>query len=235
MTGSSSTWYATSARLRTSRSSAARFWTLEVLKELLGGVDDRVGLLSLEAGAIVDLAPRHGDRVHAGGLCRTDVERRVADVGRLTRVGVHPARRKKQRLRVRLVPLGLVAADNRLEKMSERHAREGELDRRAPLRGHDPEPPPLLVQADEYILHAGACLELAVQRLVVRAIDAHELVDAVGSEHRKLRLKPRAADRLHQLGVLVIAPAHLAGGVTHRGQDDRARVADGAVALGSEH
>src|SRR2546421_11986249 len=97
MTGSSSTWYATSARLRTSRSSAARSWTLEVLKELLGGVDDRVGLLSLEAGAIVGLAPPHRDRVHAGGPRPAKVGRRGAAGGPLPPGRRHPARPPKQR------------------------------------------------------------------------------------------------------------------------------------------
>src|ERR1700693_2731588 len=175
MTGSSSTWYATSARLKTSRDSAARSSTLDVLKQFLGGVDDRVRLFSLETRAIVDLPPRHCDRMHARGPRRTDVERRVADVCGLTRARVHPPRREQQRLGIRLVPLGLVTADDRLEQVPERNAGERELDRGAPLRSYDPEPPAFLVQADKHVLHASAGLQLAVKRLVVRAIDAHEL------------------------------------------------------------
>src|SRR5438270_607090 len=78
---------------------------------------------------------------------------------------------------------------------------------------------------------SSAARSWTLELLIVRTVDAHELVDAVGSEHRKLRLEPRAADRLHQLGVLVLAAEHLAGGVTHRGEDDRARVDDGAVEI----
>ena len=72
-------------------------------------------------------------------------------------------------------------------------------------------------------------LERVVQRLVVRAVDADELVDAVGVEGAQLRLEPRAADRLHQLVVGVLAAEHLARRVTHRREDDRAGVDDGAV------
>src|SRR5581483_7922365 len=121
MIGSSSTWYAMSARLRTSRSSAARAATVVVLeeaKELLGVVDDRVGLLRLEAHAIVDPAPRHGDREHPGGLRRPDVEGRVADVGGCGRVRSKPLGTEKERLGIRLVPLGLVAADDCLEEVA---------------------------------------------------------------------------------------------------------------------
>ena len=43
------------------------------------------------------------------------------------------------------------------------------------------------------------------------------------------RLEAGAAHRLHQLLVRVFAAEHLAGRVPHRGEDDRAGVADGAV------
>jgi len=59
----------------------------------------------------------------------------------------------------------------------------------------------------------------------------HQLVDAIGSEDLHLRLEPRASDRLHQLRVLVLAAEHLAGRVTHRGEDDRARVDDRTVEI----
>src|SRR5947208_3665533 len=130
MIGSSSTWYATSARLRISRSSAARAAAvvlLEDAKELLGLVDDRVGLLRLKARPLVDPAPRHCDGEHPRRLRGPDVERRVPDVGRSGRVGAEALRREQERLRVGLVPLGLVAADDRLEQVAERHAVEREL------------------------------------------------------------------------------------------------------------
>src|SRR5919201_7022746 len=103
MSGSSSTWYATSARLRSSRSSRTRASTLEVAKQLLGSVDDRVRPLRLEPRAVVDPPPGDGDRVHAGGLCRTHIERRVAHVGGILRARVEALEREQQRLRLRLV------------------------------------------------------------------------------------------------------------------------------------
>src|SRR6185312_5115063 len=93
MIGSSSTWYAIRARLRTSRSSAARAVAVVVLeeaKELLGAVDDRVGLFRLEPSPVVDPAPGHGDGEHPRGFRCPDVERRVADVGGLGGVGSEP-------------------------------------------------------------------------------------------------------------------------------------------------
>src|SRR5436853_6997126 len=113
MIGSSSTWYAMRARLRTSRSSRARAAAVVVLedaKELLGAVDDRVGLFRLESRGVVDPAPRHRDGEHACRLRRPDVEGRVADVGGVGGVGSEPLGPEEQRLRVGLVPLGLVAA-----------------------------------------------------------------------------------------------------------------------------
>src|SRR5881227_3292766 len=101
MIGSSSTWYAMSARLRMSRSSAARAAAvvlLEDAKELLGGVDDRVRLLGLEPRAVVDPAPRHGDGEHPRRLRRADVEGRVADVGGLLRLRAESLGAEKQRL-----------------------------------------------------------------------------------------------------------------------------------------
>src|SRR5437762_3631760 len=80
----SSTWYAMSARLRTSRNSAARAAAVVVsedAKELLGTVDDRVGLLRLESRAFVDPAPRHGNSELPRRLGGTDVEGRVTAVG----------------------------------------------------------------------------------------------------------------------------------------------------------
>jgi hypothetical protein len=68
-----------------------------------------------------------------------------------------------------------------------------------------------------------------VQRLVVGAVGADELVDPVGRERRHLRLEPGPADRLQQLGVGVVAAEHRARRVAHRGEDDRAGVDDGAV------
>src|SRR5579862_2753343 len=124
MIGASSTWYATSARLRTSRSSAARAAGLEDAKKLLCPVDDHVRLLSLEPRAVVDATPRHRHGEHPRRLRGADVERRVPDVGRLHGIGAEPLGSEQQRLGIRLVPLGLVAADDRLEQMAERDIRK---------------------------------------------------------------------------------------------------------------
>src|SRR5712691_9552304 len=154
MTGSSSTWYAISARFSRSRSSAARARASEMLKQFLGGVDDRVRLLALQPLPVVDATPRDGDRVHARGLRRADVERRVAHVRSLDGLGVHPCRGEEQWLRIGLVLLRLVAAHDGLEQMRDGHPRKRELDRETPLRGHDSEAVALRMQAQEHILHA---------------------------------------------------------------------------------
>src|SRR2546430_16722245 len=106
-----------------SRSSAARWSTvvaLEDIEKLFRGVDDRVRLFALELLAIVDAAPRHGDRVHAGRLGRADVERRVADVRALVRIDTHTFRGEQERLGGRLGTLRLVAAANHLAEKAER-------------------------------------------------------------------------------------------------------------------
>src|SRR5947207_7545660 len=98
MIGSSSTWYAISARVRTSRSSAARAAALEGAKEILRMADERVGFLAPQHLLGVDAAPRHGDGVHARGLRGADVERRVADVGRVLGSRVEAVERGQDRV-----------------------------------------------------------------------------------------------------------------------------------------
>src|SRR5437899_2466799 len=218
MIGVSSTWYAMSARLRTSRNSAARSAAVVVLedaKELLGTVDDRVGLLRLESRAVVDPAPRHGNSEHPCRLGGTDVEGRVADVGSRGGVRSEPFGAEQQRLGVRLVPLGFVTTDNRLEEMAERDVGEGELDGRAALRGNHAEPPALLVQPHEHVFHAGAGLELVVQRLVVRAIDVDEPLDLEGRAivaEDYVEVRPENAEGLQALldaGRLEAGPSYV--------------------------
>src|SRR6476469_7860223 len=162
MIGSSSTWYAMRARLRTSRSSAARAAAVVVLedaKELLRRVDDRVGLLRFKPRAVVDTAPGHGDGEHPRCLGCPDVERRVAHVGGRSGVRSEPLGAEQERLRVRLVPLGLVPADARLEEMAERDVGERELDGDAAFRRDDAETASLLVESDEHVFHPRAGLE----------------------------------------------------------------------------
>ena len=88
-----------------------------------------------------------------------------------------------------------------------------------------------LLQLGEHDVHAGAVLERVVQRLVVRAVDAHELVDPVRVERHHLRLEPRPADGRQQLVVGVLAADDRLGGMPHRGEDDRAGVDHGAVEI----
>src|SRR2546423_14440724 len=108
MIGSSSTWYAMSARFKSSRSSAARAAGSDFGKQLLRGVDDRVGVLALEPRAVVDTGPCDRDRAHPCRLRRADVERGVAHVGGVLRVDAHPLRREQPRLGVGTVAAGLV-------------------------------------------------------------------------------------------------------------------------------
>ncbi len=63
------------------------------------------------------------------------------------------------------------------------------------------------------------------------AVDADELVDSLRCERGHLRLKTWPADGLHQLRVAEVAAEHLTGRVTHRGEDDPARIDDGAVEI----
>src|SRR5919197_1925428 len=231
MTGSSSTWYAIKARWSSSRSSVARASTLEVLKQLLRRVHDRVRLLALEPVAVVDPAPCDRDGVHPGSARGAQVERRVPHVCAALRLDGHALRRDQQRLRVGLVPLRLVPSDDRLEEVAERDARERELDRGAARRGHDAEPAALVAQPHEHVPHAGAGLGPVVQRLVVRAVAPDELVDLVGREHGHLRLETGPADRAEELVVAELLTQHLARRMPHRGEDDRARVDDGAVEI----
>src|SRR5581483_2405193 len=77
--GSSSTWYSCSQRLRSVRSSAARVFSLDEVEELIGLVDDDVGVGQLVGG--VDAAPRDSDRMEAGCPGGLHVEGRVAHVG----------------------------------------------------------------------------------------------------------------------------------------------------------
>ena len=192
-------------------------------------VDDRVGVLRLELLAVVDPAPGDGDGEHPGRLRRPDVERRVAHVRRFGRVCSESLGTEQQRLRIGLVTLGLVAADDGLEEVPERDLRERELDGRTALRGHDTEPASFFVELHEHLLHPGAGLELVVERLVVRAIDVDEPFDVVGRERRHLRLEAGTADRLQQFLVGIVTAQDLTRGVPHRGEDDPARVDDGAV------
>ena len=125
----------------------------------------------------------------------------------------------------------LVAADDRLEEMRDRNARERELDGLAPLRGDDPQPPAFVLQPNQHVVHPRAADELVVQRLVVRAIDVDQLVDLVRRKGVHLCLETRPADRSHQLLVRDLGAEDLLCRMSHRGEDDRAGVDHRAVEI----
>ena len=163
------------------------------------------------------------DRVHPGGLGGPHVERRVADVDGRRRVGAEALGGEQERLRVRLVALGLVPSDDRVEVLPERHLGERQLDRLAPLRRDDAEPPSLGVEAGDEALHPGTAPEILVQRLVVGPIDADELVHPLRVERPHLGLEAGTPDRAHELLVADLPPEHLAGGMAHRREDHARR------------
>src|SRR4051794_39633523 len=132
MTGASSTWYAIEASFSCSRSSFARS---ESVVELIGGVDDCGRPFGLELRAVVDPSPGDRDRVHVRGLRGADVERRVADVGAIHWCNAETLCGEQQRLGIRLVQLGLVAADEGLQQIGRAPPWEGEAGRLAPPRG----------------------------------------------------------------------------------------------------
>src|SRR5437867_322510 len=147
MTGSSSTWYAINAFVRISRSSAARAEESEDGNELLRVPHERVRPLALQHLVAVDAAPRHRDRMDTGGLRGADVERRVADIGRLRRRRAQAVDGGEDRIGRRLLPLRVVRSDHDLEVLLElRQPAEGEIDGGAALGGDDPEPPTLVTQ-----------------------------------------------------------------------------------------
>ena len=76
----------------------------------------------------MDAAPGDGDRVHAGRLRGGDVERRVADVGGVVRLGAEPLERDEDRVGVRLAARRVVGADDDVEDVPEAERLERELD-----------------------------------------------------------------------------------------------------------
>src|SRR6188768_3246805 len=115
-----------------SRTPLAAEAALEGGKKLLRRVDDHVRLLRLEALARMDSAPADRDRVDSGRLRGADVERRVADVDGLVAGRAEQPERMLERRRVRLVPLGVVGADDHVEELLERQVREREANRLLP-------------------------------------------------------------------------------------------------------
>src|SRR3954469_16864891 len=119
--------------LSSRRRSAARRSTLDEAKELLHGVDDDVGACGVQTFPREDAAPRNADGEDAGRPCGLDVERRVADVRRVLRVGVQPLECEQERLWIRLQSLRLVSRHYGLEHGVQREHGEGKVHRRSAL------------------------------------------------------------------------------------------------------
>src|SRR5262245_56119566 len=166
MNGSSSTWYATSARLRTSRSSAARaaVVALEDGKQLLRVTHELVGLLAPQDLVVVDAAPRDGDCVNAGRLRSADIERRVADVRGLARRGAEPLECLEDRIGRRLVAFGVIRGDHNVQvRLELGKPVEREADGGAALRRHDSQPAAVITQPREHLDDLPERLQFVVQ------------------------------------------------------------------------
>ena len=92
-------------------------FALEDAIQLLGVVDDCVGVLRFEPLARMDPAPRDGDGEHAAAFAALTSNGASPRTPSL-RLRAEPLEREQQWLRVGLVALGLVAADDRLEQCS---------------------------------------------------------------------------------------------------------------------
>ena len=134
-----------------------------------------------------------------------------------------------------LVPVGVLAADDDVEGLQQRQRLEGELHHPAPLRRHEAESPAVGLEAHKGVLHPAAAAQLGVQRLVVLAVDAEELLAARGIERVHHLLEPRPADGGEELLGRDLARQHRAGRMAHGGEDDLARVDDRAVEIEQEH
>jgi hypothetical protein len=162
---------------------------------------------------------------------KTPAEGRVPDEGRLLRLAPQALQRREDRLGMRLVVLRLLRGDNRVEVALEREDGEGEIHGLPPLRRDDAELPPLGVQALEHALDALEGDEVVVERRVVLAVDADELVGALLVEGSHLLVDVGAADRGREHLVRDLAFENRLGGVPERGDDDLPRVDQRAVEI----
>ena len=101
----------------------------------------------------------------------------------------------QQRVGLRLVTARVLGADDDVEERLQVGQRlERQRDCGPTLRRHDAEAPTPLAEPDQRGEHAGARLERRVQRFVVLAVDAHQLVGSM------------LVDRAHLVGQAL--PAH---------------------------
>src|SRR5439155_1755522 len=79
----------------------------------------------------------------------------------------------------------------------------------------DSEPPPLVLEPVEHAIDPGAADEVGVQRFVVRAVDVHQLLHAVGCKGVHLCLETGSADGGHQELVRRLRAEDFLRGVPH--------------------
>ena len=125
----------------------------------------------------MDSAPAHRHGVHAGSLRGSDVEGRVADVDGLARRPREPVHGEEDGIRVRLVPLGVLEADDDVEGVREgRKALERQRNRAMPLRRDDSELAALRLESGKKRDELVEGLEGLVETVVVLLVGLEQVV-----------------------------------------------------------
>ena len=170
----------------------------ELGKELLGRVDDDVGVA--QCGAVVDpppgrRRPRRGRRL-SRPACRRASRRRTRRWSAVASSRSSASWSGAGFGLCRSVSSPPTTVSKKCAIGSRAKARSTVARRLAVTR---PRQAALVSQGAERRLDAGERLELVVERLVVRAVDADELIDAIRGERLHLRLQARPTDVRHQL------------------------------------
>ena len=157
--------------------------------------------------------------------CRTARRRRR----RRRSAGTQPLERDEDRVRVRLVPLGVVGADDDVEASRRSRARRTRARRsRARFARDDPEPPPSpSARSSSSTIPGNASSSACSGSLCSRR--RRELLDAVGRRTRHLLVEPRPPTRRDQLLVRERRGRARSASRAGRGEDDRAGVDQRAV------
>ena len=129
------------------------------------------------------------------------------------------------------MPLGVLGADDDVEVVADARSREHTLDCRPALRRDDPEPAAFVFQSLEHVDDAVEAGELRVLGIVVLAVHADELVDALGVEQLHLVREVRAADLCEDLLVRKTPAQDRFRGVMERAEDRRGGVDERAVEI----
>ena len=128
------------------------------------------------------------------------------------------------------MPLRVLVRDDDVERAREGgEALEREPDRAMALRRHDPELPPLRLEAGKQREQLVEGLERLVQPVVVLLVRLEQLVGVLGVDRLHLRDDPLPADRQPELVRRDLAPEHGSDRVLHRREDDRPGVDQRAV------